>query len=199
MLHPFVGRLAALGLALLAGLPARAQNTDERWSPVTRQYNTVEMTYRAVAPLMDRKVPIALRFWCNSTRKGGVGGLGLEIVVGDYEALAPFDFLAFEGPDAPAGGQKLVHVAMRRSGKPPVAVTTAVNGWISPDPPGFAFGVPGLVTERTSPGKSILSTLADGADALEVAITDFRDRTRTLQLGVPVAGHRAEFQALRCW
>src|ERR1700685_2103536 len=95
-----VGRLVALIATILLSSHAAAQNSNEKWEPLTSEPKAHTLRYSATAILLGKPTPVSLKFYCDTTRtKTETGALGFDLVVDKIATLAPFDFEPFEGPD----------------------------------------------------------------------------------------------------
>lgn len=81
-------------------------------------------SWRGEARVAEATSPAELRLLC---RPGPAGVLGWTLIIERAEALADFDFTAFDGPTAPARGQELATLGLRGGVLAPT-VDTAVNG-----------------------------------------------------------------------
>ncbi len=109
--------------------------------------------------------------------------------------LQPFNFTAFEGPDAPAASKKLLQVTVMQSGKPVLSMSSEVYG-STLDANQFAFMMSDLTRASKSTSKSILRKLSEGADMLQLTVTDYKNPKLKLEFSVPVAGKQAAFKTL---
>ena len=195
-LHKTSPLLATLFL-LATAWPVLAQTTEGKWSVPAKHNDTQRaLTWSATAPLLGKATAYSVNFFCDPiTTRQASGALGFDLTVADAVKLKPFDFEAFEGPDATAGGKKLLQASIERSGKPALTFRTAVSGG-STDGSNFAFSATDLSREANSTAKSILRALGDGAQVLKITITDSRNAKLKLEFNVPVAGKEADFKAL---
>lgn len=192
----FSARLIALALLAGLALPVAAQNAQAQWQAVKVDGAARSLDYRASTPLLGKPTPVRLKFFCDITHtRTESGALGFDLVVEQIAALAPFNFDAFEGPDAPAGERKLVRVTVARTGKPPLLIDTRAAGW-SPDGPNFAFGVSAETWRASSDAKTLLRALADGADTMRIVIADAKNPKVKLDIKLDVAQHADDFKAL---
>ena len=104
----------------------------------------------------------------------------LEFTVAPVSSIKGFNFGYFEGPQAPAGGQKLMKVSITRAGKTSVQ-TLALNGYYSAEiADGYVFETTGSSSGRADVITAMLSEIAQGAESIEVAITNGKDRSTVL-------------------
>jgi hypothetical protein len=104
----------------------------------------------------------------------------LEFTVAPVSAIKGFNFGYFEGPQAPAGGQKLMKVSITRAGKTKVQ-TLALNGYYSDEiADGYVFQTSGSSSGRADVITATLSEIAQGAESIEVGITNGKDHSTVL-------------------
>ncbi|HEX4326137.1 MAG TPA: hypothetical protein VH105_04920 [Burkholderiales bacterium] len=191
-----LGRLAALIAAILLSPCAGAQSSNEKWEPLTSAPKAHTLRYSATATLLGKPTAVSLKFYCDTTRtKSETGATGFDLVIDKIATLAPFDFEAFEGPDAPAARRNLMKITVTRAGKPPLVINTSAAGW-SPDGPNFAFGIAGESYKAASPARTLLRAIAEGADTLGISVTDAKNPKVKLELSIPVGQKTADFKAL---
>ena len=81
------------------------------------------------------------------------GALTIELMVPEANTRKDFDYEDFEGPDAPAGGKALSHLAWT-SAAGTTDITHAATGWYVPDPAqAFMFGVTQMSHHREPPAR----------------------------------------------
>ena len=142
-------------------------------------------------------------------KKGNVTDLPIiiELCVDGFEAVKGFDFLAFEGPDAPAADKRLVSVTIE-AGQEHFAKRFAQSGWInhlawllqgpekadpasSPkEPDDFTFGI-GDASREVKDFITITRLLQHSPTKIEVTVTDAKDPKRVLHFSFPT-DHAAE-------
>lgn len=182
-------------LLLSAIVPARAESPEPKWEVEMTENGARHLNYIATVSLLGKQIPIGLTFRCDLTEtEFEHGTLGFDLYIKNVEPLESFHFEDFEGPDAAASGRKLLHVAVLRKGSPPLNFDFAPSGSI-PSERNFYFGIADVTTAR-SPEKELLQALANGAETLELSITDSRDPKVKLEVTVPVYGKEKDFKAM---
>jgi hypothetical protein len=194
-----VGLACALSAILIpaSGLnrPLRAQAQADRWESSLSK-SARQLTYSSTVALLGRPTTIRIGFFCDPTQtRTEHGALGFDLYVSNASALAPFAFDDFEGPDAPALKKPGLRVVVTRPGKPPLSFSVAPSGWY-PGDGSFAFGVSAVSNLAGSQPRKLLTTLAEGAERLQITIADLRDPHLVLAVAVPVAGKQTQFSAL---
>lgn len=196
-------RVVALGAVLLmlacVGISASAQTDSAEWKAELAENGNRYLTWSASVPLLGKPTEINLAFQCNPKSENDVHGtLGFDLYVHGVDALKPFSFDDFDGPDATAGadGRKLMVLTVNRSGKPPLVLRVAPNGF-TPHMSNFGFGMADMSELAKSDSRTLLEALAsDDAESLNVSITDPRNAKLKLEFTVPVAGKQADFRTL---
>ncbi|MFZ4681252.1 MAG: hypothetical protein ACOYMS_02020 [Terrimicrobiaceae bacterium] len=166
----------------------------EKWTP-SSQNSRQSLTYSASADLLGKSTPIIVVFGCDPTwDKTSAGTLGFDLTVKNASKLKAFPFADFEGPDAVAA--PAVRLTLTRKGKPPLILKTVASGSYS-EIDAFTFNVSEVSKKAKSVPRSLLQALAeDGADRLEISISDPRNPALALTLTLAVAGRQAEFKNL---
>lgn len=155
-----------------------------------------KLEYVAKVFLLDKANTIALDFYCDTTEtKNEHGALGFDLHIGDIAVLKPFDFDAFEGPDASTAEKKLLRTTLYSQGKVVQTLEFSPSGFITA-PGSFDFGVSAVTAEANSDAKALLRALANGADILMISVTDPNDATRKLEFPVSVTGKGEQFKTL---
>src|SRR4030095_3930673 len=146
---PLGTRTIVLGLALATGpAPASAESWDYHEGPTGIRRALASSR----AELPDGSSAALLRVQC---RPDADGALCVSLKVEGAEANRSFDFAAFEGPDAPARGQRLLS-AHWNTGAEPASLEAALSGSFVPEPKGaFLFELC-----AANPGASEAATLA---------------------------------------
>jgi hypothetical protein len=153
------------------------------------------LNFSSTTSLLGKNTPFTVSFFCDPTvSKDSAGALGLEIVFNNAK-LQPFNFTAFEGPDAPAASKKLLQVTVMQQGKPLLSVSSEVYG-STLEANQFAFMMSDLTRASKSTSKSILRKLSEDADMLQLTVTDYKNPKLKLEFSVPVAGKQAAFKTL---
>src|SRR5512141_1091855 len=81
------------------------------------------------------------------------GALAIELVATEANTRKDFDFDNFEGPDAPAGGKTLSHIAWTTTAGT-TQIAHAAAGWYAPEPAqSFMFGISQLSHHREEPAR----------------------------------------------
>jgi hypothetical protein len=163
---------------------AKSENPDQRL-----------LNFSSATSLLGKNTAFTVSFFCDPTvSKDSAGALGLEIVLNNAK-LQPFNFAAFEGPDAPAASKKLLQVTVMQQGKPVLSMSSEVYG-STLEANQFAFMMSDLTRASKSTSKSILRKLSENADTLQLSITDHKNPKLKLEFSVPLAGKQAAFKAL---
>lgn len=104
----------------------------------------------------------------------------LEFTVAPASSIKGFNFDYFEGPKSPAGSHQLMKVSITRAGKTSVH-QFGQNGFYSGEiADGFVFQTVGSSSGRADVITALLSEIARGAESIEVAITNGKDRSTVL-------------------
>jgi hypothetical protein len=163
---------------------AKSENPDQRL-----------LNFSSTTSLLGKNTAFTVSFFCDPTvSKDSAGALGLEIILNNAK-LQPFNFAAFEGPDAPAASKKLLQVTVMQQGKPVLSMSSEVYG-SRLEANQFAFMMSDLTRASKSTSKSILRKLSEDADTLQLSITDHKNPKLKLEFSVPLAGKQAAFKAL---
>jgi hypothetical protein len=160
----------------------------------TRQHQekSRSLTYTGTATLLGKETPVTLRFYCNPERTAdGTGVIGYELEVANPDALKPFDFDDFEGPDAPTHARKLLQASVLRGGKSVHSVRESPSGFYVRNV--FVFEVSKVFDEPGSSAKKTLRALTQDAGAFRITITDYRKADLKLEVTVPIKGKRGDF------
>lgn len=196
---------AALSLTLLGlSIPAQAAkvrqavavaSTAGAWQSA-QDGSMRQLDYSAKVFLLGKASTIQLAFYCDNTETKDVHGtLGFDLYLNDIATLKPFDFDAFEGPDASTGGKKLLRTTLYKGGKVIQTLDFSPSGSI-PDQGAFAFGVSAITAEAKTDQKALLRALESGADILMISITDPGNPKLKLEFPVSVTGKESEFKTL---
>ena len=205
MLHHSKFLFAALGL-MLVGLSAHSHamkvrqatavaSTEGGWSGSQSQ-NARRLDYSAKVFLLGKASQITLSFYVDTTEtQQEHGALGFDLTLRDIANLKAFNFDAFEGPDATAGGKKLLRTTLYKAGKVEQTLDLSPSGSI-PELGAFAFGVAAITAEPSSDPKTLLRALERGGDILMISITDPGNPKLKLEFPVSVTGKEADFKTL---
>lgn len=159
------------------------------------QEKSRSLTYAATATVLGKQTPVTVRFSCNPERKGdSTGVIGYQLEVANPDALKPFSFDDFEGPDAPTHTRKLLTASVLRSGKSVHSMRESPSGYYVRNV--FVFEVSNVFDQPNSSAKKTLLALAQDAEAFRIAITDSRKADLKLEVTVPIAGQRGDFEWL---
>jgi hypothetical protein len=156
-------RLAlAFALALSLSHVARAtEGWDLRVGPGGLHKAVAEGT----ATTLDGDVPAALRVQCRAGRDGSLC-VGLKV---EEQASPRFDYRAFEGPDAPARGQRLLSARVG-AGDAAVGIDAAPEGHFADDPPtAFVFEVC-AANHGASDAATLARAIAEGGAGVELVV-----------------------------
>lgn len=100
------------------------------------------------------------------------GALAIELVATEANTRKDFDYDNFEGPDAPAGGKALSHVAWSTA-TGTTQIDHAAAGWYAPEPAqSFMFGISQLSHHREEPAR-LLNAIRDEPGTLVWTQTGF--------------------------
>ena len=170
-------------------------STEGSWFSAQKN-STSTLDYSAKVYLLGKATTISLRFYCDTTESKDVhGALGFDLKLSDISQLTPFDFDAFEGPDAATRGKKLLRTMLYREGKLVQTLDLDPSGFI-PSTGAFAFGVSAITAAPKSDPKALLQALANGADILLISVTDNANPKLKLEFPVSVTGKGEEFKKL---
>lgn len=160
-----------------------------------REQNTRILQVSTSATLNGKSTPVSVRFFCDPwPSKGDAHStLGVDIEFAEINKLKPFNFEAFEGPDANPGEKMLL--AISRKGKPASTFKLVPNG-ATPNEGFFMFSFADKSRDAKSQSKIILAALGDSAESLKITITDVRDAKLKLDINIPLAEKQTEFAAL---
>ena len=107
------------------------------------------------------------------------GALAIELVATEANTRKDFDYDNFEGPDAPAGGKALSHVAWTTA-TGTTQIAHAAAGWYAPEPAqAFMFGISQPSHHREEPAR-LLNAIRDEPGTLVWTQTGFDDGKRQL-------------------
>jgi hypothetical protein len=175
---------------------AQTQPISGTWQqPKSENLDQRLLNFSSTTSLLGKNTPFTVSFFCDPTvSKDSAGALGLEIILNNAK-LQPFNFAAFEGPDAPAASKKLLQVTVMQQGKPVLSMSSEVYG-STLEANQFAFMMSDLTRASKSTSKSILRKLSEDADTLQLSITDHKNPKLKLEFSVPLAGKQAAFKAL---
>lgn len=191
---------AAIFVALFFGLtaPGFAQNqaVEGTWQkPKSENLEQRLLNYSSSTKLLGKASPFTVSFFCDpNVGKESAGALGLEITFNKAQ-LSPFNFTAFEGPDAPAASKKLLQLTILKQGKELLSLGSEVYG-STLEANQYAFMMSDLSRATKSTSKSILRKLSEDADTLQLTVTDFKNPKLKLEFSVPLAGKQADFKTL---
>jgi hypothetical protein len=158
-------RLAALALLAAASL-SRAASATEGWDGRDPPGGLRKALAEGTAAAGGREVPATLRIQCHPAQDGA---LCIALKIEDSATLAGFAFDAFEGPDAPARGQRLLDARIG-SGDGAVSVGASVEGRIAEDP-ATAFVLELCGGNRgASDAASLAQAIASGAGDVEILV-----------------------------
>jgi hypothetical protein len=177
-----------------AQVPAPAAS-KAKWKS-THDTSLRTLTYEATVTLLGKQAPITVTFTCDVTNtKSAKGFLSVDVNFLKAPALRPFNFDNFEGPDATTNGKKPMTVTVASTGKAPLTRRVDVSG-STPDVDQFviSFGTDSNI--KNSFERQVVRALADGAETIQITITDPRDARLKLDITIPVADKQAEFKAL---
>jgi hypothetical protein len=198
VLERFKSGFAALFLFFVftAACFAQTQPISGSWQmPKSENPDQRLLNFSSTTSLLGKNTPFTVSFFCDPTAsKDSAGALGIEIVFNNAK-LQPFNFTAFEGPDAPAASKKLLQATVMQHGKPLLSVSSEVYG-STLEANQFAFMMSDLTRASKSTSKSILRKLSEDADMLQLTVTDYKNPKLKLEFSVPVAGKQAAFKTL---
>ena len=175
---------------------AQTQPASGTWQVVkSENLDQRLLNFSSTTSLLGKNTPFTVSFFCDPTvSKDSAGALGLEVIFNNAK-LQPFNFTAFEGPDAPAASKKLLQVTVMQQGKPVLSMSSEVYG-STLEANQFAFMMSDLTRASKSTSKSILRKLSEDADMLQLTVTDHKNPKLKLEFSVPVAGKQAAFKTL---
>ncbi len=94
-----------------------------KWQASGLDNSTRYLSYSATGPLLCIPTGFVVYFFCcRLSTRTEKGMLGIQVHVENVAALKPFQFDAFEGPDATTNGKKLLRIAVNRPGQPAYAI-----------------------------------------------------------------------------
>ena len=97
-----------------------------------------------------------------------------------------FNFTDFEGPGAPAGAKKLVHVIVH-SRQRNVPARVSVTGGLKDDPDAFEFSFAAR-GYRKGDITRLVDAIRQGASMISVTVHDYRDGRKTIHSDFPTTG-----------
>ncbi len=169
--------------------------SNAKWK-ATHQASLRTLTYDATVTLLGKQAPVRVRFTCDVTNtKNAKGFLSIDVNFVKAPALRPFHFDDFEGPDATTNGKKPMTVTVVSKGKAPLTRRVDVSG-STPEADQFVIGFGTDSNIKNSFERQVVRALADGAETIQITITDPRDTKLKLDITVPVADKQAEFKTL---
>ncbi len=137
-----------------------------------------------------------LQFNATQDSKGSTGMIALEFTVSPITQIKGFDFAYFEGPGAPAEDQKLMRITVTKAGTPTVHMLS-LGGWMSADVnDGFVFSASHHTRNKQGQVRKVITQVLQGADSIEVAVIDGRNRAIVLSATFPLTGAQPIFEAL---
>lgn len=190
--------LKLTGIALFwifAGAPALS--AQPQWRYEVNQYGYREAFLEQKSAVLGTDCLTRLEFNAASgDSKGHIAMLSLEFTVSPIAPIKGFDFGYFEGPDAPAGSQKLMRITVTKGGKPFVH-RLSLGGWLSAEvEDGFVFNASHPTRNRRGAVRKILDQVQQGAESIEVAIIDGHNHAIALSATFPLAGSKQAIEAL---
>lgn len=138
-----------------------------------------------------------LKFTATQDRGEGVTGLlNLEFTVSPARSIKGFDFEYFEGPHAPVRGEELMRITVTAGGKRFVHTLKQNGYWSGEVADGFVFQTADITRNKRSQVRKLLDQLRQGAQSIEIAVTDGRNHTTVLSAAFPLSGSKPVFAAL---
>jgi hypothetical protein len=128
--------------------------------------------------------------------KGRTGILALEFTVSPATSIKGFDFEYFEGPDAPARDRKLMRITVTRNGKRFVQTFYQNGFWSAEVADGFVFETAAITRDKRSEVRKLFDQLRQGAQSIEIAVTDGRNHALVLSAAFPLSDSKPVFEAL---
>lgn len=188
---PF-GTIAIISiLSASSYLPAQSQ-----WTYAVNQHGFRKTTLQQPSVILGVNCSTRLEFHCTQDSKGATGMLALQFTVFPIAPIKNFDFGYFEGPDAPVGGQKLMKVTLSKAGKQ-TTYSMRLGGWLSGEiEDGFVFSANSKTRDRSGQIRKVLDQVIQGAESIEVAIIDGKNRSTILKTTFPLIGGKASFEAI---
>ncbi|HSA89886.1 MAG TPA: hypothetical protein VLF42_08325 [Burkholderiales bacterium] len=193
------GALKVTGIALvslLAGAPALLAQSQWRYEADRHGHRQAFVEQKSV--VLGSTCSTRLRFSATRDRvgKGITGVLALEFAVSPMSSIKGFDFEYFHGVGAPVGSQELMRITITKGGKPFVH-TLGAGGYLSSYVrDGFVFHAEHLARDKQGQVRKVLDQVLQGAESLEVAITDGRNRAIVLSATFPLTGSKPVVEAL---
>lgn len=171
-------------------------HAQSQWRFEANQYDLRKASIEQKSIALGVNCSTRLQFQATQDGKGSTGMLGLEFTISPISLIKKFDFGYFEGPDAPVGGRKLMRVTVFKEGKPFVH-TLGLGGWGSAEvDDGFVFGTSSRTSNKEGTVRKIIDQVLQGAESLEVAIIDSKNRSIILSAPFPLLGSKPAIESL---
>jgi len=183
-------------LAFLAGAPALF--AQSQWRYEANQNGVRETFIEQKSVVLGSTCSTRLRFSASQDRvgKGITGVLALEFTVSPMSSIKGFDFEYFHGVGAPVGSQELMRITISKGGKSFVH-TLGAGGYLSSYvDDGFVFHAENLARNKQGQVRKVLDQVLQGAESLEVAMIDGKNRAIVLSATFPLAGSKPVVEAL---
>jgi hypothetical protein len=184
---------AAVMVSFLSLQPLKAQSP---WKFTVNQYGLRETYFDGNSVVLGVPCSTRLKFICTQDNKGTTGYLSMEFTIAPSSKIPGFDFEYFEGPDAPAGGKKLMTITLTQGGRQ-TKFQGGLGGWFSAEvDDGFVFGSGTPTRTKTGYMRKVVEGILGGAESIEVAVSDGNDPSKVIVVTFPVATGKPSFQAL---
>jgi hypothetical protein len=184
---------AAVLVSFLSLQPLKAQSP---WKFTVNQYSLRETSFDRNSVVLGVPCSTRLKFICTQDSNGTTGDLSMEFTISPSSKIPGFDFEYFEGPDAPAGGKKLMTITLNQGGRR-TKFQVGLGGWFSAEiDDGFVFGSVTPTRAKTGYMRKVVEGILDGAESVEIAVSDGNDPSKVIVATFPVATGKPSFQAL---
>jgi hypothetical protein len=181
-------------VSVLAGTPTLF--AQGQWHYEVNQAEFRKAFIEQTSVVLGSNCSTRLQFTATQDGKGSTGMMALEFTVSPITQIKGFDFGYFEGPGAPVEGQQLMRVTVTKAGQPSVHMLR-LGGWLSAEvKDGFVFSASHHIRNKQGQVRKVITQVLQGADSIEVAVIDGRNRAIVLSASFPLKGSQPVFEAL---
>lgn len=180
----------------LAGAPALF--AQSQWRYEVNQHGLRQAFIERRFVVLGANCSTRLQFKATRDRPGKniAGVVALEFTVSPMSSIRGFDFEYFHGAGAPVGDRKLMRITIARGGRA-LMYTLGAGGFLSAEVrDGFVFHSENLTRDKQGQVRQVLDQLRQGAESIEVAMIDGKDRTIVLSATFPLTGSKPAIHAL---
>ena len=139
-----------------------------------------------------------LKFICSrdSMDRKAKGAISMELTVSPASKIKGFDFDYFEGPDAPAGRQRLLQVTVFKKDSQSSFQLPLTGSWSSGTEDGFTFSASSPAKDKKGDMRKIMDEILAGAEKIELRVFDGPKKTKFITSEFMLESSGEQFNAL---